>query len=130
MERLNLSNNRIEKIENLDALANLTELLINHNRMYGFFLSALLILMQRRKKLAGLGTQLVNVQTLGLSENFITDIDELRCLSSLPRLSSLELRGNPICAIRFVLHPFSPFTLPLTLLLFVYFLALCVLYVQ
>ena len=41
---------------------------------------------------------LSNLEALDLSANTITSVEGIRTLSALPRLASLKLAGNPVCA--------------------------------
>lgn len=79
--RLFLAENRIEKIEGLEALVNLRTLHLRNNRL---------------ANLDGFHERCRNLRYVNLRNNAIWKISELRKLSCLPSLETLIIMENPL----------------------------------
>ncbi|KAK3244505.1 hypothetical protein CYMTET_45882, partial [Cymbomonas tetramitiformis] len=103
---LNLSNNRISRIENLAPLGRLTKLDLSRNDIEIVdnleclpLLRELNLQRNRIKSLSSYSWGLPLLELLNLGDNFIGDIHQVRALSHLPALKKLILEGNPIATL-------------------------------
>ncbi len=103
LEHLDLSYNKISKIENLNQLVNLTRLFINHNeigKIEGLEqlckLKSLHIRSNQIKKIRGL-EKLKNLEILDCSSNQIFEIEDI---GNLHKLKILSLNSNQIVKIK------------------------------
>ncbi|CAM9496317.1 unnamed protein product, partial [Chrysoparadoxa australica] len=111
IRKLNLSHNEISKIESLELLPGLTELSLASNKLLSedgaldglSQLSGLKVLDLSHNTISTLGAfeggSCSTLEVLSLSSNAIGDMREVERLKALPALRSLELRGNPVCAL-------------------------------
>uniref|UniRef100_A0A7S1HYF6 U2A'/phosphoprotein 32 family A C-terminal domain-containing protein n=1 Tax=Eutreptiella gymnastica TaxID=73025 RepID=A0A7S1HYF6_9EUGL len=104
LQRLNLRNNEITKVDGLDALPSLTELHLDKNklRLVDYFpdfcsrtLRVLTITDNMLKTLEGLRT-LSSLQTMHLTSNRISDITELDRFDCMEQLREISISGNAV----------------------------------
>lgn len=81
-DSIDLSDNAIVRLEGFPRLPRLTVLLLNNNRI--------------AKIARNLEAAIQNLETLVLTNNKIADVKDLDPLSTLPRLTTLCLIGNPV----------------------------------
>jgi len=103
LQKLNLSSNGLQNIENIARLNTLQKLNLSKNDLIDIRpLAALLSL----KELDLSGNRILDasplhtltaLEVLDLRENAVTSLAGLRELSSLPQLRCLQLEGNPVC---------------------------------
>ena len=103
LQKLNLSSNGLQNIENISRLNTLEKLNLSNNDLIDIRpLSVLLSLKEldlsvnRILDASPLKT-LTALEVLDLRENAVVSVEGLRGLSSLPQLRSLLLEGNPVC---------------------------------
>lgn len=101
LENLNLSGNELSDEINLDRLLRLTILDLSNNKiesidnLYVGNISILNLSQNRIKHLSKL-SRLLGLVSLNLNSNNIRDIDEVCALNKLPMLQSVDLTDNPI----------------------------------
>ncbi|POI34588.1 hypothetical protein CIB84_001660 [Bambusicola thoracicus] len=107
LERLNLSNNQIEKIEKLDKLLKLRELNLSYNKISKIEGMEHLHNLQKMN-LAGneiehipvwVGKKLRSLRILNLKQNKVSSLHEIAKLKPLQDLTSLFLAGNPVTSL-------------------------------
>uniref|UniRef100_A0A669Q6V6 Centriolin n=1 Tax=Phasianus colchicus TaxID=9054 RepID=A0A669Q6V6_PHACC len=107
LERLNLSNNQIEKIEKLDKLLKLRELNLSYNKISKIEGMEHLHNLQKMN-LAGneiehipvwVGKKLRSLRILNLKQNKVSSLHEVAKLKPLQDLTSLFLAGNPVASL-------------------------------
>ncbi|XP_042686594.1 centriolin isoform X2 [Centrocercus urophasianus] len=107
LERLNLSNNQIEKIEKLDKLLKLRELNLSYNKISKIEGMEHLRNLQKMN-LAGneiehipvwVGKKLRSLRILNLKQNKVSSLHEVAKLKPLQDLTSLFLAGNPVASL-------------------------------
>ncbi|XP_021269756.1 centriolin isoform X2 [Numida meleagris] len=107
LERLNLSNNQIEKIEKLDKLLKLRELNLSCNKISKIEGMEHLHNLQKMN-LAGneiehipvwVGKKLRSLRILNLKQNKVSSLHEIAKLKPLQDLTSLFLAGNPVASL-------------------------------
>ncbi|XP_015734621.1 centriolin isoform X3 [Coturnix japonica] len=107
LERLNLSNNQIEKIEKLDKLLKLRELNLSYNKISKIEGIEHLHNLQKMN-LAGneiehipvwVGKKLRSLRILNLKQNKVSSLHEVAKLKPLQDLTSLFLAGNPVASL-------------------------------
>uniref|UniRef100_A0A803YKT4 Centriolin n=1 Tax=Meleagris gallopavo TaxID=9103 RepID=A0A803YKT4_MELGA len=107
LERLNLSNNQIEKIEKLDKLLKLRELNLSYNKISKIEGMEHLYNLQKMN-LAGneiehipvwVGKKLRSLRILNLKQNKVSSLHEVAKLKPLQDLTSLFLAGNPVASL-------------------------------
>lgn len=107
LERLNLSNNQIEKIEKLDKLLKLRELNLSYNKISKIEGMEHLHNLQKMN-LAGneiehipvwVGKKLRSLRILNLKQNKVSSLHEIAKLKPLQDLTSLFLAGNPVASL-------------------------------
>ncbi|EKX42543.1 hypothetical protein GUITHDRAFT_56578, partial [Guillardia theta CCMP2712] len=84
LTKLSLPCHVIEKLDAVVHAAHLQSLILSHNKI------------QKIDVLEKLFSNLKLLHTFALSDNKIVDVNELRKFKSLPNLSNLSLRGNPV----------------------------------
>ncbi|XP_048515263.1 dynein regulatory complex subunit 3-like isoform X2 [Athalia rosae] len=99
--KLKLSNNRIEKIENLDVLVNLKELDLSFNQIEAMenlnhlkCLEILLLYENQITVIEGID-DLSNLTIFSIGNNHINDWEHVMYLRKLKKLRSLNIAGNP-----------------------------------
>eukprot|EP00760_Papus_ankaliazontas_P017886 PhM_4_TR17392/c0_g1_i1/m.92790 len=101
---LNLKNNEIAKVDGLECLPALRELILDKNRIRNFdttsfinnaFLKELRCEDNMLKSLEGL-RPLLNLQRLVLSNNRVTEVAEIEKLDGLERITEISFQGNSI----------------------------------
>lgn len=103
VESLNLSHNRISRIENLESLPRLSELDLSHNIIAELGplhtklgnMRCLLLAGNKIESLAGL-SRLYSLVELDLSGNLVSLVSEVCHLGSLPCLEAVDLSHNPV----------------------------------
>ncbi|CEP00700.1 unnamed protein product (mitochondrion) [Plasmodiophora brassicae] len=111
VDTIDLSHNRISRIENLDPLTNLVSLDLSNNRI-GVLgnlqalhrLRSVNVACNRITDIDASVGDLHNLEELDLGRNFIAQLSALAPLARLPGLRSLVLEGNPICSDRHYRH--------------------------
>ncbi|NXC41845.1 CNTRL protein, partial [Penelope pileata] len=107
LERLNLSNNQIEKIEKLDKLLKLRELNLSSNKISKMEGIEHLHNLQKMN-LAGneiehipvwVGKKLRSLRILNLKQNKVSSLHDIAKLKPLQDLTSLFLAGNPVASL-------------------------------
>nr|XP_022918474.1 dynein regulatory complex subunit 3-like [Onthophagus taurus] len=103
LRKLSLSNNLIEKIENMDALVNLEELDLSFNRIKALENLNTLVNLQILTVFDNLITKIENMDNLkklmifSIGNNLIEDRENVIYLRRFPNLKSVNMAGNP-CA--------------------------------
>ena len=103
MRTLDISHNLISKIENLENCIDLSYLNIGFNRISSLAevnmtlgnIKHLILKSNAISSAEGLD-KLYALHTLDLSDNIISNLDDVRLISELPFLTSLYLEGNPV----------------------------------
>lgn len=104
MRDLNLAQNNIECIENLNKL-NIQSLYLQKNKINKFEMGVLQTLRRlinidvsyNQLDTLKLFRDISNLQEINMMANQISCLMELNYLRTLPRLSKLDLKGNPVC---------------------------------
>ncbi|KAF8784715.1 Nischarin like protein [Argiope bruennichi] len=103
VQKIDLSYNEIELIENMETLSELSVLILSHNKIRDLDhlhtrlgnIHSLNLSSNRIKCLHGL-SKLFSVSELFLENNLITSMAEISNLSKLPCLGNLNLQNNPV----------------------------------
>ncbi|XP_065593258.1 centriolin [Cyrtonyx montezumae] len=107
LERLNLSNNQIERIEKLEKLLKLCELNLSCNKISKIEGMEHLHNLQKMNLMgneiehipAWVGKKLRSLRALNLKQNKISSLHEIAKLKPLQDLTSLFLAGNPVASL-------------------------------
>ncbi|OXB76365.1 UNVERIFIED_CONTAM: hypothetical protein H355_006776, partial [Colinus virginianus] len=107
LERLNLSNNQIERIEKLEKLLKLRELNLSCNKISKIEGMEHLHNLQKMNLMGNeiehiptwVGKKLRSLRTLNLKQNKISSLHEIAKLKPLQDLTSLFLAGNPVASL-------------------------------
>ncbi|OXB67097.1 hypothetical protein ASZ78_005670 [Callipepla squamata] len=107
LERLNLSNNQIERIEKLEKLLKLRELNLSCNKISKIEGMEHLHNLQKMNLMGNeiehiptwVGKKLRSLRTLNLKQNKISSLHEIAKLKPLQDLNSLFLAGNPVASL-------------------------------
>jgi len=81
-EALDFSDNEILKLENFPVMGRVTSVILNNNRI--------------RRIASGLGRSLPKLETLVLTNNQLSRLEDLDALQDLPNLQRLSLSKNPV----------------------------------
>ncbi|CAG5120433.1 unnamed protein product, partial [Candidula unifasciata] len=103
IEKLDLSHNRIESIQNLHWLSQLTHIDLSHNNIYHADwlhtklgnVQCVRLAHNHLESLHGFA-KLFSLKTLDISHNKILLIDEIKYVTQLPCIEELNLEGNPV----------------------------------